>query len=254
MKNPISIALALLVSCFSVHAADSTKTPILLELFTSEGCSSCPPADLLFSELLEAQPFDGVELIGVAQHVDYWNQLGWKDRFSSAEFSLRQRNYSQQLANDNRVYTPQMVVHGKLGEVGSQPEKVFDAIDAIRTELQSHPPEQLKFTLQRNGAGLVVKVVPAELRRLPGGDIVITIALVQDGISSRVKAGENNGRLLKHDAVAVAFRQAAVINNKPVGESLPLPSGNGDGPLRVVVIAQNRQSGRVLAVSQQPVI
>ena len=160
-RSLLASAFATLALVFSlpVNAEQPAKIPMLLELFTSEGCSSCPPADRLMSELLSSQPFDGVELIGLAQHVDYWNRLGWKDPYSSAEFSQRQRNYSRQLANDNGVYTPQIVVHGKLGAVGSRAEKVFDVIDAMRTELLQNRPLPLPATLSNNGEEVVATII-----------------------------------------------------------------------------------------------
>ena len=96
----------------------SGPTPVILELFTSEGCSDCPPADTLLETLIATQPVPGVEIIGLGQHVDYWDRLGWKDRFSSAALTNRQQLYQTRF-NTESIYTPQMVVDGRAEFVGS---------------------------------------------------------------------------------------------------------------------------------------
>src|SRR5204863_10159916 len=99
---------------------------VMVELFTSEGCSSCPPADKLLSWLAERQPISGVEIIPLSEHVDYWNHLGWADPYSAAAFSERQHEYSGSLGS--RVYTPQMVVDGKVEFVGGDSDEALKAI------------------------------------------------------------------------------------------------------------------------------
>src|SRR6516164_6714157 len=100
---------------------------VVVELFTSEGCSSCPPADALLKELSEQQPLQGVQVIALEEHVDYWNHLGWTDPFSSTEFSQRQSDYARIFGNDG-VYTPQMVVDGQSEFVGSRGGSAKEAI------------------------------------------------------------------------------------------------------------------------------
>ncbi len=111
----------------------SAQTPVVIELFTSEGCSSCPPADALLVELSHKSPPSGAQLILLGEHVDYWNYIGWTDRFSSAAFSDRQNNYAKQL-HLATVYTPQMVIDGHLQLVGNGAAEVYRDISKAAAE------------------------------------------------------------------------------------------------------------------------
>src|SRR5438309_4363112 len=120
-------AVALAIASGGVHAAPAA-TPVLVELFTSEGCSDCPPADALLEKLIATQPIAGAEVIGLGQHVDYWDQQGWKDRFSSAALTNRQHVYGASFALES-VYTPQMIVDGRAQFVGSDGNAARKAIE-----------------------------------------------------------------------------------------------------------------------------
>ena len=149
----ILIPLAAALACFllfshwpphsfaSSSSNDGAKQPLILELFTSEGCSSCPPADSLLAKLSADQPFDGIEIIALEEHVDYWNSDGWTDRFSSPDFTIRQQEYARLLPAGG-VYTPQMIVDGRAQFVGSHAQ---EAQDQIRSAA-SHPKSRLLLT------------------------------------------------------------------------------------------------------------
>src|SRR5262252_5889298 len=123
-KLGLLVAVVLALASLGVRAApalspvEGPATPVIVELFTSEGCSDCPPADTLLEKLIATQPVAGAEIIGLGQHVDYWDQLGWKDRFSSAALTKRQQQYQTRFRTES-IYTPQMVVDGRSEFVGS---------------------------------------------------------------------------------------------------------------------------------------
>src|SRR5271155_55298 len=148
--------MAVFAAAMVCGAADSSsaRVPVLLELFTSEGCSSCPPADRLLEILDEKQPVAGADLIVLSEHVDYWDSLGWKDPFSSSQYTARQQDYTNQY-NFDGVYTPQLVVDGRFGLVGSDGKKVSAAIQkAIR---ERKIPIAIS-NLARNGNQVTVRI------------------------------------------------------------------------------------------------
>ena len=194
----VIIAWALTRSPRSVRAADA-PTPILVELFTSEGCSSCPPADR-FLEWLDRQPISGAEMIVLSEHVDYWNHIGWNDPFSMHKYSDRQSAYATRFGLDS-VYTPQMVVDGAAEFVGSNSalaQKAFakalnmDKI-AVRLLSVSLGPDQ---TVR---ARIETEALPSSFNT-PEADVYVVMAL--NHAESHVSGGENGGRSLSHVAVA----------------------------------------------------
>jgi len=129
----IIVGIVLLVPAFASRESHAAPpTPILVELFTSEGCSDCPPADALLEKLIAGQPASGVAIIGLGQHVDYWDRLGWKDRFSSAALTERQQLYQARFRTES-IYTPQMVVDGRVELVGSDTNAARRAIERAST-------------------------------------------------------------------------------------------------------------------------
>src|SRR5712671_6744076 len=124
---------------------ETARTPVVVELFTSEGCSSCPPADALLARLAEEQLAGNLQLIALEEHVDYWNNLGWMDPFSSRDWTSRQYGYAGALGNGN-PYTPQMVVDGRVEFVGSHGQKARQAI------LEAAGKTKIPVTLEQSGA------------------------------------------------------------------------------------------------------
>lgn len=172
------------------------ETPIVVELFTSEGCSSCPPAEELFGKLA-AEP--GV--IALAFHVDYWNKLGWTDPFSNAEWSRRQGRWSAAFESAE-VYTPQLIAGGLGHCVGSDEEKVRALMDQARKAPQP-VKVQLKVGKPKDGK------IKAESQFDASKDVKIALILFEDDLTTDVKAGENAGKQLSHQRVVRALIESA---------------------------------------------
>ena len=211
----------------------------LLELFTSEGCSSCPAADDLLSKIQKESKDKPVYVL--AYHVDYWNRLGWKDVFSKAEFSKRQVAYGQWL-NNPQIYTPQVVLNGKAEYIGSDEPALRDAISGALAGTAS--------------AGVVLQVLQDKDKlainyQVAGGSATdqLLIALVQKSAISKVAAGENSGRTLAH---AQIVRELQTVNlNQAKGTSyFKVPQGYNAQNWEVVGFIQNSTTGEVLSATR----
>ena len=186
------------------------KPIIVVELFTSEGCSSCPPADRLLSSIVNEQYTDA-EVIGLSFHVDYWNYIGWKDPYSHADYSKRQRIYANKLISS--VYTPQMVVNGTHRFVGSDRS---DWRQAFSTEKSSKLVTSLKInSIALNGRSLSFTVNGIE------GKQFVNAAVVERELSQDINRGENRGRRLSHDNVVRAFNAKKNEENNSFQLTLP---------------------------------
>jgi hypothetical protein len=231
---------AVLVLTGASYAGEGARAPVVVELFTSEGCSSCPPADALLIQLQQKQPVPGAEIICLGQHVDYWNSLGWKDVFSSAEFTARQQRYSQAFVN-GQVYTPQMVVDGRVEFNGSDAGRAASAI--------ARAAQEPKATVLVSTEGTSLQVHVENLPAVSRNDTAeVLLAITESDLLSNVSRGENAGRKLRHIGVV---RRIGVIGTvrgpsfdaKP---NLALDKEWNRGNLRAVVIVQERGSRRVL--------
>jgi len=214
--NPISRLplLALSLALFASHGGSgSPPAPAdrmaVVELFTSQGCSSCPPADRLLSKLSQDSRYQG-KVIPLSFHVDYWNSIGWQDPFSSARWSERQKAYAGRVFHSNRIYTPQVVVNGHAECVGNSEGEVLGRIaDALAAE----PAGRVSLTVEPPTPDGHLKVkVGAKLARAAGaGDLDLWVAVYESGLSTEVKAGENASRILRNDRVVRRLEKAFTL-------------------------------------------
>lgn len=235
----IAALLALPVEAAQCVAQSGPGTTALVELYTSEGCSSCPPADRWLASL--GQRYAPDRVVPLALHVDYWDYIGWKDPYARREFSLRQRKLSQ-LQRLALVYTPQVVLQGR--DFRGWGTKGFDEALA---RINARPARaHLKLELLRADAkGLEVEAA-AELAE-PVGDPVLYVAAYQSRLESRVTAGENRGRILTHDYVVLEWLGPFAVPGRLVERrTLPLLPGAGAANSGVAAFVQSRKTGEVL--------
>jgi len=226
----------------------ATRTPVLIELFTSEGCSSCPPADVLLGQLDRFQPVPTADVIVLSEHVDYWDDIGWKDPYSSRQFSLRQGDYAHRFRLDDS-YTPQMVVDGDTQLVGSDERGVIRAI-ANAAKINKIPVFLSAPHLQGTKS-LVVHVEVQPTVALAGGKSgQLLLALADGSDQSNVRRGENAGRTLKHVAVVRTLNQVGTVEgNNVFSKDVTVSTENANlQNLKIVVIVQEGTAGRVLGV------
>jgi hypothetical protein len=183
----------------------------VLELFTSEGCSSCPPAETVLKEI--QQEYKNKPVYIVAFHVDYWNHLGWKDQFSQEAFTERQRQYSYILGSGS-LYTPQLIINGTKEFVGSSKRAIVEEINA---NLTSQSTETLKLNCSLNQDKLTVQYEGA----IPNKPAELVLALVQKTARSNVKAGENSGRNLSHIQIVRSLLRSPFEPSRPVTMTVP---------------------------------
>lgn len=235
--------VALLTIALSLGIAaqpTAPRVPVLVELFTSEGCSSCPPADALLSTLIHDQPVAGADIIGLELHVDYWDELGWKDPASLHQATARQQAYSRVFGED-RVYTPQAVIDGKDELVGSDSGGLTRAIG--KAAARPHATVALATSLEATTltAAVIVTNIPAAARE----PLDIVVVLVEDAVTSAVRRGENRGRTLHHDAVVRAVQAAGASADRTARLVIPVRPEWQAARLRAVAFVQGRMSARI---------
>ena len=239
-----SLALAGLVG----HAdAQAEPVPILVELFTSQGCSSCPPADAILEMVSKEQPVAGAYVVGMSEHVTYWDHQGWTDPFGSARFTERQNAYAFRFKLEN-IFTPQLVVDGTKQFVGSDVAALRKAL----TEAARTPKPPLRIAASFSDAStLAVSATGPGLDAGAAEDAQLSWAVTEDGLTVDVKRGENAKRTLRHAGV-VRTLVTRKIDRSRAGESMsaviPLRADWKRENLRLVAFVQSTKSMRVLSV------
>lgn len=254
MKNLLRIAVlffgfvvAFLAARAFLHSDSSSvltgpaKGFAVVELYTSEGCSSCPPADQLVARIQKEDQDQPVYIL--AFHVDYWDRLGWKDGFSDSRYTQRQRRYASWL-NIESIYTPQIVVNGRKEFVGSQEGTLRSA---IHSGLDQIPAARLTLGDIRLDKGMVhyqyvVKNADANSS--------LIVALVQRSATTDVKAGENGGRTLSHVQIVRNLWSTAVGGGGNGTGSLPIPKGLASGDEELIAFVQNDDNGQIVAATR----
>ena len=214
----------------------------VVELFTSEGCSSCPPADKLIAKI--AKEDEGKQVYILSYHVDYWNQLGWKDRFSDAAYSNRQRQYASWL-HLNTVYTPQIVVNGKTEFIGSNEYALNTAIDkGLHDSLRA----KLKIAANTENGKLKVHYETDDAAR----ETNLVLALIQKSAKTVVRAGENDGLTLSHVQIVRKLTNES-IKEKNGDVIIDWQNDQEKNGWELIGFVQDRKSGRIISVAKSSV-
>ncbi len=236
MRTPVFVATASLASLLILSARgalgsddeQAVRSPVVIELFTSEGCSSCPPAELLAAEINRIASEQNLPVYALELHVDYWDRLGWKDPFGDKAFTDRQRGYARAFGSE-RLYTPQMIVNGRTEFVGSDAKRARAAIIA---ELAAAPRVEVAVRVEQ--AGRTWRVT-GEASGHEQGDIVLA-ALVLPEAHSAVSSGENAGRTLRHTNVVLSLTQAQLSDSGGLQANLAVPEAHAEASERLSVI------------------
>ena len=196
--------------------APTNGAPVLVELFTSQGCSSCPPADRLLSRIGAGDDVDGAVVIPLSFHVDYWNYIGWQDPFSSAEWSQRQSSYAEAF-DSRRVYTPQLVINGRRDCVGSDEKRVREEIARAAGEGTAG---RLQLELQAGDDPRILNLdidamIDSATRETAGDRWSVMVAVFENGLETPVSRGENGGRKLRNSHVVRSLQQAFALSAQP---------------------------------------
>lgn len=228
MRHLIAVMAVALAAIGGQASADDR--PVLLELYTSQGCSSCPPADDMMVRLA-----DNEDVIALALHVDYWDYLGWRDAFASPQYVDRQRAYAR-VANHRTIYTPQFVVNGQRNVAGYRPDEIARHVAELSMEA-----EPVDLTLTKSAVGLSIDLKPVAN---PVGRAVIQVVRYNPAQAVDIERGENAGHTIVYANIVTEWKQVARWNGRGAF-SMRVPL-DGDQP--AVVIVQSDGPGPVLAV------
>jgi hypothetical protein len=254
LKSLVGLFLALAAMLTLSRAAETApSSPILVELFTSEGCSSCPPADALLQHLDSSQEIPGTQLIVLSEHVDYWNHIGWKDPYSSHFFSDRQSSYADRFGLGS-VYTPQMVVDGTTEFVGNSGRSAKQAIEKAR-DLRK-VPVRISAVSVANAGALEAHVEADVLSESSPAKADVYLVVALNHAESQVSGGENQGRRLTHVAVVQSFTKVGSLEqgkNFAQDVRVKLDPKTDHTNLRLIAFVQERGQGKVLGVALERV-
>ena len=214
---------------------NTNKGFAVVELFTSEGCSSCPPADAVIAKIEKESADKPIYIL--AFHVDYWNRLGWKDMFSSADYSHRQNQYANWLHLQS-VYTPQVVVNGHTEFVGSEEGTLRNT---IKTNLEKTPAANLMLSDIKTDGGKVS--VQYHTQGNTSNDVLL-LAVIEKHAQSNVQRGENSGRTLSHVQIVRAFTSTPVKSGNG-DASITLPKGFDAKGFELIAFLQNPANGEI---------
>ena len=241
MKDPVTplvaAMLAIAAASFTPVNAEGWTTgidsapPIVVELFTSQGCASCPPADVVLGELKSRQ-----DVLPLSFHVTYWDRLGWPDTFGLEASTTRQRSYAD-LLDKGGLYTPQMVIGGRVDVVGSQRRRVREAIDLLATHREPGLPIAIEDSLLRLGAG-------------PSGEATIWLFGIDREHDVWIYRGENRGRVIRYHNVVREVISLGPWSGDALEVALPLQRLAADGRDTAAVVVQRPRTGEILAAGQ----
>ncbi|HQU84426.1 MAG TPA: DUF1223 domain-containing protein [Pyrinomonadaceae bacterium] len=250
----VFLLCVLLVSCSSQTAesqkitdnskvSDQPKQFVLLELFTSEGCSSCPPADKNLAFIEKEQPYMQAEVVTLAFHVDYWDYIGWKDVFSSPLYTKRQEIYSQ-IAKLESTYTPQMIVDGKAQFVGS------DAGRAANEIILAAKEKKANVEILSENDKLKIKISDAPKHE----NSTVYLAISENNLASNVKRGENSGRKLEHSSVVRELKALGSFspeqNSFEIETNVNLQKDWKKEDVKYVIFVQENESRKIIGVGR----
>jgi hypothetical protein len=240
--------VTLVILALMAGSASAQKT-VLVELFTSEGCSSCPPADALLKLVNGSQTNGGQLVVGISEHVTYWNSLGWADPYSSSAYTERQNAYSERFHLEG-PYTPQMVINGAEQIVGSDRAALLQAVEKEDSEGPRMSLRIVSLSVAANT--LTVNLATSGDVPKQGADLMAVLA--DDSDRSNVLRGENSGRLLAHVAVARSITRVAKL--KTAGDltvQIPIPASfQATQGHHLILFAQTPGNGRVLGTDTKP--
>ena len=238
-----AVMLVIVGTC-AITSPGFAQQPVVVELFTSEGCSSCPPADAMLIKLSHQRNTNIANLILLEEHVEYWNGQGWNDRFSASDYTQRQYDYVKDL-HLKTAYTPQIVIDGHLQASGNDPGAVQQLIlqeakttKPVAVSLHLASPEKLQVTVDD----------PSRAR------LDVVLAVTEDGLTTNVRGGENGGKTLTHSAVVRELRKLGSTSDGKFDKTVSLPDKSDwkKADLRAIVLVQDSKSGTILGAAQVP--